>query len=421
MKSKTLQNIKSILFALAIVLGTSYVSAAWTAPTLPPPGGNVSAPLNVGGNDVGVASYPQIKSGILTLMRLITPDLTVTKSDGTVTGIPAGSVLTAIGENTGRVGWVVPSCTPTYTVISTITNGTSWTAPSGVTSVKVEAWGGGGGGGGGMVDNTNSGGGGGSGGYSSSVFTVSPGTSYSVTVGAGGAGGAVGGGWHQGGAAGGNGSDTIFTLNGSMRVVAKGGGGGPGGPAPYGGTGGVVGTGSETLTGNDGPAAGYYQASAPGPLAPNTTSNVGKGGDGGISNGNTGNTSGGNGGGGGFVISRVVGCSTGGTTTTASGVSKIIAGTGVTVSPASGTGNVTINSSAIGNVCGAATQLPTPRGGTAQFETWGCVNNPRSPDGSPVVGMAGSNVTLYSDVTCSNGARKVSISLINNTFFCVNQ
>ena len=52
---------------------------------------------------------------------------------------------------------------------------------SGVTSVKVEAWGGGGGGG------ATAGGGGG--GYASRIITVTPGNSFIVTVGAGGSAG----------------------------------------------------------------------------------------------------------------------------------------------------------------------------------------------------------------------------------------
>ncbi|MGO8764398.1 MAG: glycine-rich domain-containing protein [Limisphaerales bacterium] len=60
--------------------------------------------------------------------------------------------------------------------------------PTGVTKIEVEVWGGGGGGGNGYINNgTNySGGGGGSGGYDLGVFTVTPGTSYPVTVGSGG-------------------------------------------------------------------------------------------------------------------------------------------------------------------------------------------------------------------------------------------
>jgi len=57
--------------------------------------------------------------------------------------------------------------------------------PANITKLRVRVLGAGGGGG-----NNKSGGGGG--GYADGVFTVTPGTSYTVTVGVGGAGGATG-------------------------------------------------------------------------------------------------------------------------------------------------------------------------------------------------------------------------------------
>ncbi len=73
-------------------------------------------------------------------------------------------------------------------------NGT-FTVPAGVTSITVEVWGGGGAGGpGGASQNYTgywtytAGGGGGSGGYAKSMFTVTPGATYSIVVGAGGSG-----------------------------------------------------------------------------------------------------------------------------------------------------------------------------------------------------------------------------------------
>jgi len=69
----------------------------------------------------------------------------------------------------------------------TSTGTTSWTAPSGVTSVDYLVVGGGGGGGTGY---DAGGGGGGAGGMVlTGTLTVIPGNSYTVTVGAGGAGG----------------------------------------------------------------------------------------------------------------------------------------------------------------------------------------------------------------------------------------
>jgi len=65
----------------------------------------------------------------------------------------------------------------------------TWTAPSGVTRVVVALWGGGGGGGncGGDIFCDTPGQGGGGGGYASSVLTVTPGATYTVTIGTGGA------------------------------------------------------------------------------------------------------------------------------------------------------------------------------------------------------------------------------------------
>lgn len=119
---------------------------------------------------------------------------------------------------------------------------TYWTAPPGVTTVLVEAWGAGGGGGGsqsGSVTGANGGGGGG-GAYSNKQITVVPGTTYLVSVGTSGAGGT--GGASPG--AGITGGDTFFKDTGT--VLAKGGGGGgagtPGAAGAAGASGGGVGT-----------------------------------------------------------------------------------------------------------------------------------------------------------------------------------
>lgn len=63
----------------------------------------------------------------------------------------------------------------------------TFTVPVGVTTITVDVWGGGGGGGDGGYDEWIGGGGGGGGGYSRGIFTVVPGTSYTVIVGWGGA------------------------------------------------------------------------------------------------------------------------------------------------------------------------------------------------------------------------------------------
>lgn len=88
----------------------------------------------------------------------------------------------------------------------------TFVVPAGVTSITVQAFGGGGGGGGNFTSRP----GGGGGAFASSVISVTPGTSYSITVGAGGAAGTSGN-------DGVNGGNSIFGAN---LVVAAGGGGG---------------------------------------------------------------------------------------------------------------------------------------------------------------------------------------------------
>ena len=120
----------------------------------------------------------------------------------------------------------------------TFTTTTTWTAPTGVTSVTAEVWGGGGGGGGENAT-TDGGGGGGGGGYSQSVVTVVPGNNYTVTVGAAGTGNA-------GCTASTVGGDSWFSS--TATVLAK--GGSPGacstGTPPAGGAGGAAASGVGT-------------------------------------------------------------------------------------------------------------------------------------------------------------------------------
>ena len=97
--------------------------------------------------------------------------------------------------------------------------------PAGVTSITVEAWGGGGGGGGRANSGAGGAGGGGGGAYARGTIPVTPGQSYSVTVGAGGPGGAAGDN------DGGPGGDSCFDAG--ADVLAKGGSGGGGGPVSY--------------------------------------------------------------------------------------------------------------------------------------------------------------------------------------------
>ncbi|MBS1647021.1 MAG: SprB repeat-containing protein, partial [Bacteroidetes bacterium] len=147
----------------------------------------------------------------------------------------------------------------------------SFTIPSGVCSVTVQAWGGGGGGGG---TDTQAGNAGGGGAYASSVIAVTPGQVLTIVVGGGGAGGygclgsAPGGGGGFGlgtggaggnagpsgcsGAGGGGGGGTGILNGASPMIVAAGGGGGGGGgnfsKAGTGGGGGVAGNSNNAAT-----------------------------------------------------------------------------------------------------------------------------------------------------------------------------
>ena len=63
MKQKIIQNIKSIILALILVVGVSFVSAigTWSGPTAPAPGNNTDTPLNTGSSN-------QIKAGNLLII-----------------------------------------------------------------------------------------------------------------------------------------------------------------------------------------------------------------------------------------------------------------------------------------------------------------------------------------------------------------
>ncbi len=113
--------------------------------------------------------------------------------------------------------------------VETFTTSGTWQAPTGVTLIVVECWGAGGGGGGDDQWFGNGGGGGGGGAYARiNSFSVTPGNSYSFTVGAGGSGGTNANNGGNGGAS---------SFNNTTCVAAGGsGGGGIGGAGGSGGT-----------------------------------------------------------------------------------------------------------------------------------------------------------------------------------------
>ena len=135
---------------------------------------------------------------------------------------------------------------------TTLTSGTSYTVPAGVTYLNVSLLGGGGGGGGGYTSNnispaTN----GTSGAYIHSTLSTTPGATITYAIGAAGGGG-------SGNSQGGTGGTTTFT----GATSAAGGGGGAGGGATtsagsgatgaFGGNGGAGGTGGASVGGSGG-------------------------------------------------------------------------------------------------------------------------------------------------------------------------
>lgn len=116
-----------------------------------------------------------------------------------------------------------------------VSSGT-FTVPTNITRIMVEAWGGGGGGGGSYsgANGTFGGGGGGSGGYGIQFYNVTPGGSYSVIVGSGGSGGSSGNNAVSA-TAGSAGSATSF----GGTLVVNGGGGGSGATSSVNGNGGA--------------------------------------------------------------------------------------------------------------------------------------------------------------------------------------
>lgn len=184
---------------------------------------------------------------------------------------------------------------------------TTWTCPANVTRVRCRVWGGGGGGG---ADTTTSAGGsgGGGGGYTEGAFTVTPGTTYAITVGAGGLAGSNAGGAGNPGGAGGTSSFSSF-------ATAAGGGGGPGAGSNTASPGGGGAGGQLCLTGANGGIAyivgNSAYASGTGGAAPfgggSPSPNVGSGGTsgnfpGGGANGSSANANGGTGGAGLIVL-----------------------------------------------------------------------------------------------------------------------
>lgn len=138
---------------------------------------------------------------------------------------------------TGAAGALAQANTATFS------SSTTWTAPPGITSVVAECWGAGGGGSG--FNGSTGGAGGGGGEYASGSVAVTPGNTYTVTVGT--------------SSAGANGGNSTFVGDASATVIAHGGSKG----ATNGATGGAGGTGSTNTTHYNG-GAGAAGSGGPG-------------------------------------------------------------------------------------------------------------------------------------------------------------
>ncbi len=128
------------------------------------------------------------------------------------------------------------------------TQGSStFTVPSGITSITVKMWGAGAGGGGG--GNGGAGAGGGGGGYVSATFSVTPNETLNVYVGGGGSGGVYSSGGSDAGGGGGGGGHSSLYRSTTPLAIAAGGGGGGGARVSRGGGAGGAGGGTSGVSG----------------------------------------------------------------------------------------------------------------------------------------------------------------------------
>nr|WP_294775004.1 LamG-like jellyroll fold domain-containing protein [uncultured Flavobacterium sp.] len=313
------------------------------------------------------------------------------------------------------------------------TSGT-FTAPTGVSSIQVEAYGAGGGGGYGGTSNKDGGGGGGGGGYSKNTsVAVTAGTTYTITIGAKGTGatssaspngvnggntsaifgattviayGGVGGfGYSNGGAGGVGGTGSTFsggTGGAGLNGQGSGGGGGAAGTISTGGIGSVP---------NGGIAGGGYAGAG----GNGTTASSGQGSSslinyGGGGGGGTKNSSGGNGAGGYLIITYT--CPTYALTSATTSNSPLCVGSAGLVnlnssSLASGTYTVTYNLSGATNAVGNTAIMNFTAGnpGSGSFST-------------PILNIGTTDVTITNLASsyCNN-----AISAFNSTSIVVNQ
>ena len=189
--------------------------------------------------------------------------------------------------------------------VVTKTGASTFTVPTGVTSITVKAWGAGGGGGAGSTS-SGTGAAGGGGGFVSGTVSVTPGEQLDLYVGTAGQGGSVAvtngsGGADSGGGGSGGGYTSVIRHTGLTTLAIAGSGGGGGGGRSTsngavggagGGTSGVGGTASGAALGGGGGGSGAGGTAGTGGTSSGTAGsslNGGAGGDGNSAGGTSGN------------------------------------------------------------------------------------------------------------------------------------
>jgi hypothetical protein len=251
---------------------------------------------------------------------------------------------------TNNISLTTGTSIQTFSTVGT----TSWTAPTGVTSVSYLVVAGGGGGGGYGGDNVG-GGGGGAGGMRTGTLTVNPGTTYTVTVGAGGGPGTIG-------------SDSIFS-----SITSTGGG-----------------RGGQPAGGNGGSGGGAGAATGSGSAIGLGTAGQGNNGALGFGDWGTTTTTGGGGGGAGGA-----GGAASGTTPGTGGAGSASSITGVSVTYAAG---------------GAGAYGASSGGGTSGTANTGNGGEARGGQGGGSAGSGGSGIVILS---WANGSTSTYDSMVD--------
>lgn len=173
--------------------GGNYVDRAFTitnvGPTWSTPSGQLA--LATVGSSYSATITATDDSGNAPTLSVVSGSLpsglSLNSSTGVISGTPSsasaeGSTFTVratdVNGSTADRSFGIP-----FARTATFTTSSSWTAPTGVTSITPLLVGGGGPGGNGYSGTWNSGGGGGGGGAVTATYSVNPGTNYTITVG----------------------------------------------------------------------------------------------------------------------------------------------------------------------------------------------------------------------------------------------